>query len=499
MPQPTHVHQVNRQERQRPRPENDSFAIPPVFGLGGKSEPALPRGEPNLDVDPMDEIESLIGEAVRVELSEPPTSPQRPQQPQAASPVVPPLNAQFAPRRSAIPEPGAGSQSAAEAAILAAAAATGAQVGRLEDAPAVAPDERPRRRSRVKPMRPRGIPRQFIGMAAAIVLLLAAGFGLYWVIGMVRDDGEAPVLTAEAGPAREPAPVAENSGDAPRSVVFDELDGVSAGADGEQLVPRDQTETATIDTPRVAAADPNETGLANRRVRTVTVRPDGTIVSGDDAVAGAQELPVARPNVPTIPGAENQTPDLLSPLSASGNTTPGSDPIADAIATADVPTDTAPITADGNLVPPAATSDQALLSGAETPTAPGANVLAPIPMPRPVNREALAAANQPTSPVNALSAQPSQPAAPAAAPSNAPAYVQLSSQRSEGEARQSLSDVQARWGGLFGGRPLEIQRANLGDRGVYYRVRLPANSIDEATRVCNSVKANGGDCFAVPG
>ena len=42
-----------------------------------------------------------------------------------------------------------------------------------------------------------------------------------------------------------------------------------------------------------AAANAND-GLANRKVRTVTVRPDGTIVSSDDSVAGAAKLPVDR-------------------------------------------------------------------------------------------------------------------------------------------------------------------------------------------------------------
>ncbi len=66
---------------------------------------------------------------------------------------------------------------------------------------------------------------------------------------------------------------------------------------------------------RALAADEAETtegGLANRKVRTVTVRPDGTIVSGDDAVAGAEALPVDRPNVPAVAGAHRrETPNLL--------------------------------------------------------------------------------------------------------------------------------------------------------------------------------------------
>jgi hypothetical protein len=90
-------------------------------------------------------------------------------------------------------------------------------------------------------------------------------------------------------------------------------------------------------------------------------------------------------------------------------------------------------------------------------------------------------------------------AAPVAAPtSNAAAYVQLSSQRSEKDAATARDDIQRRFGSLFGNSQLEIKRADLGERGIYYRVVLPAQSIQNAGQICSSVKANGGDCF-VPG
>jgi hypothetical protein len=75
--------------------------------------------------------------------------------------------------------------------------------------------------------------------------------------------------------------------------------------------------------------------------------------------------------------------------------------------------------------------------------------------------------------------------------------VQLSSQRTEEAAQQTAVNLQNRYGSLFGGAPLEVQRVDLGDRGVYYRVRVPAQSLDNATQICNSVKANGGDCFTL--
>ncbi len=42
-----------------------------------------------------------------------------------------------------------------------------------------------------------------------------------------------------------------------------------------------------------------------------------------------------------------------------------------------------------------------------------------------------------------------------------------------------------------------IQEADLGERGVWYRLRIsPFDDNGAANDVCNLVKAQGGDCFA---
>jgi len=73
--------------------------------------------------------------------------------------------------------------------------------------------------------------------------------------------------------------------------------------------------------------------------------------------------------------------------------------------------------------------------------------------------------------------------------------VQLASQRSEEAARQSAQAIATRYGVLFGGASLEIQRVDLGERGIYYRVLVPANSRESASNICTNVKAAGGDCI----
>ncbi|HEV7278349.1 MAG TPA: SPOR domain-containing protein [Devosiaceae bacterium] len=525
--------QPARQEpRQEPKLEGgDRFSVAPVFGLGS----GQPRQDPpaDHDTDPMAEIENLIGEAVRVQMADPEPSPpqeREPRQAQQPPPVVPPLTTGFAPRRAGLKDVESRARSA-EAAILAAAAATGAEVGRVE--PSVGGGDAPYRRSKVKAPNTRsfGGMRQYLGMGVALVLLLAAGFGLYWVLGMGRGDPDsAPVLTADTSPVKEePAAPAADTAEVPRSVVFDEIDGVAGNDEAETLVSRDETaDTPITEVARVEEPEVTESGLANRRVRTVTVRPDGTIVSADEAVAGTEALPVDRPNVPDLPGLSEQPNGLLAATSDAPLVAPtpaedaataaadaaatgaAEDPIAALVAgtaTATGATELPEIDANGE------TSEVAALDREpDEPVVFDGSLAAPTPAPRPTDRSRLAGAGQAaastpatTATANAPASLPlvsltgDQSAATPAPPVDANAYVQLASLPSEGEARSQVNAMQSRWGNLFGGQSLVVQRAELGGGRVTYRLRLPTGSLQEATQICASIKANGGDCFATNG
>ncbi|MEO6015101.1 MAG: SPOR domain-containing protein [Devosia sp.] len=525
-------------------PESDRFAISPGVGLNMKpaatqplSVPAQRAPEPaprpaRDESDPMSEIESLIGEAVRVELSAP--GPVRVQaapmqmapqiaphvefeseedleeeihaRPQASSaPVVPPLNTQFAPRRSGLKDDIG--HSGAEEAILAAAAATGAQVDRID--PPIG-DESPYRRLKVKPAKSSfasGGMRQYVGMAVAGTLLLAAGLGLYWVLNMgrtanVNTAASAPQLTADATPVKEvPKIAAATETDTARSPVLEQMGGTSAATSAEQLVSTDETSSGAPVTRDVTAAagEDTEGGLANRKVRTVTVRPDGTIVSGDDAVAGAEELPVDRPNVPSVPSTE--TTNLLGDTTQVAMT----DPVAGgtALTLGTVPTADAAVTGitelqpvfDPTIVAPKpltfpARSAQVTAFAAEEPT--------------PVTAE-VTGATTPNGQIDLLSGGNTEPTRVAAVEptpiraSNAAAYVQLSSSPSEADAKSSLRGLNSRFGSLFGGNELIVQSADLGQKGTWYRVKLPAASLGEAQKICQQIKSNGGDCIVSGG
>ena len=501
------------------RPDHDRFRVPPVFGLGSAvptpaapvvsapvvpaparqpSAPVVTAPQPsagsNVAPDPIDEIESLIGRAMRVEFDLPEDQARQAEAevaPVATRPAPSPALRSLA--TPVLPNRDAENFSVADQTIFAAAHATGAKVGWVND-PVPADPEPQSYSAAPRQRRAMGMSRALAGPLVAITLLLAAGFGLYWVLGLGgREEGPAPLLTADTAPVKEAAPVvAADDAAATQSVVFNEMDGGTPSAD-EQLVSRDQTDVNEV-TQVAATTDTSEEGLANRKVRTVKVRPDGTIVSGDDSVAGSAILPVDRPNVPTVPGAQTATPELLANIEpaateATATTTPvATAPAADPVASV-VPVE------PGSTVPAVDLAGTAISGKSAT-----------IPLMRPTGLRlastAPAAADIATATVAPVAEAVPSVTVPgatevAALGDTAPAYVQLASQRSEADARQSAQNMVTRYGPLFGGANLEVQRVDLGAKGIYYRVRVPAQSMEQANVICTNVKAAGGDCFTM--
>ena len=71
--------------------------------------------------------------------------------------------------------------------------------------------------------------------------------------------------------------------------------------------------------------------------------------------------------------------------------------------------------------------------------------------------------------------------------------VQVSSQMSEADAQTSYRALQGKYPSVLGSQPLVVKRVDLGEKGVYYRAFAgPFGSVDQATQVCNSLKAAGG-------
>lgn len=85
----------------------------------------------------------------------------------------------------------------------------------------------------------------------------------------------------------------------------------------------------------------------------------------------------------------------------------------------------------------------------------------------------------------------------AATPSRrgAAAFLQLTSQRSEAEAKAAFNALRGRYSSIIGDRQPIIRRADLGDKGIYYRAQIGPVDAAEADRQCNEIKAVGGQCF----
>ncbi len=121
----------------------------------------------------------------------------------------------------------------------------------------------------------------------------------------------------------------------------------------------------------------------------------------------------------------------------------------------------------------------------------------PVAAPPPVRAAAPADPNAPLSLVPQSAARPvattrvtSAPASPEGAYS-----VQVTSQRSEAEAQTAYRSLQSKFPEILGARQAFIRRADLGERGIYYRAQVgPFATSEQASELCSSLRAAGGQC-----
>jgi len=299
------------------------------------------------------------------------------------------------------------------------------------------------------------------GMATVIVVLAlavlgtGAAFAYRTYVGSTRS-GEPPIIKAEAGPTKiVPAP-ADGTGKVP--------DRMAAGDGTEQIVPREE-----------APVDVNKSG--GPRVVFPPLNPNGNPPSAASAAPGTP--PPASGGNGTLP---NNEPRKIKTLTVRGDQPDG----------AAVPVTAAP--------PPAAKPAPAARTAAapspaatrNPPSAANASANAPLslapqgaqPAPAPDARTRVAATN----PVQAAPA-------PSGGGGSGGYLVQVSSQRNEADAQASYKALQGKFPAVLGSRAPLIKRADLGDKGVYYRAMVgPFVSPDEASQFCGSLKTAGGQC-----
>lgn len=139
--------------------------------------------------------------------------------------------------------------------------------------------------------------------------------------------------------------------------------------------------------------------------------------------------------------------------------------------------------------PPPRVAPQRVTIGQPPPAAMPAQVNEPPPVRRSPPAQV---AKAPPPPV-ARAASPPPPTANTGA-----GYVAvLSSQKSRMDALKAFADLQQKYGDALSGRVPDVQEANLGEKGIWYRVVVgPPASRDAANGVCSQLKTAGyGHCW----
>ena len=332
---------------------------------------------------------------------------------------------------------------------------------------------------RNRPVRGR---RGLILASVAGIAVLIGGIGYHFLGG--SGSGEPVVIRADNQPIKVQP---ENPGGATvpnqDKAVYDRVAGtlpnnpeqkalISSGEEPVDLGAQDNDAGANdFPEPNQTAEAPSNSGqdaplIQPREVETMIVRPDGTIVQAQQPAPAPQ---------PTVPANPTNLANNDAPIAPPADT----DEIA-ALAAGNAPQEPAVNTP---AVPPVA--------AAQTPAAP---VRAPVVPSRP--------AEQPTNIVGNVP-QRTQAQAPAAAPvapqvasaAGGGYFIQIASQPSAELAQKSYANMAQRYGSVIGGRAVDIKRADIPNKGTYYRVRVQAGSKDDANALCGRFKTAGGSCF----
>jgi hypothetical protein len=414
----------------------------------------------------------------------------------------------------------------------------------------------------------------YLMAGTAAVLLLAGAGGLYAWLGSgavgTLTSGEPQVIAADKTPVKI---VPENPGG--KSVpnqdkaVYDRVAGngvedpkqpslISSEEEPVDVVQRTlipenlplEGESESMATPVGETADPrllpdgqpqqaaaeDPATITPRKVRTMIVRPDGTLVAQEVPAEPAAATPApAETAAVTQPASSPDAPVLAAPSVPSANAadgvktvdtrvvTPGATNDAAAPATAPAaPAETAQDVTELASASPAtvealAAADTAATPAATTePAAPAtteaAAPRAPIPTSRPADqpvnvvgtvtergnlRPAQPAASAPAEPAaEVASATPAAatPAPAAAAPAGSYG-IQIASLPSEADAQKSYRNLSSKFGSVLGGKPWEVRQADIPGKGTFYRVRIVAGSKADAVALCEQYRSAGGSCI----
>lgn len=301
------------------------------------------------------------------------------------------------------------------------------------------------------------------------------------------------------------------------------------------------TAAQTAETSPTLTGTQNSPTIAPRKVKTMIVRADGTLVQREDAPASgtgntgqdkpvdvalanpSQQNEVAEKTRVPLPGeaaANVDNTQKQAPLAQTTATTPAAVDALSSEQTTAGKNDTR-LATNGNSASETGTSADSVLdaANADVPlTVPARKVKttttilgkAPVPTTRPAdqpvnvvgtvteNGNVVANAAQDKTSKQAQASnveEPVQVASVQPVASGGSYGMQVASFPSEDEAKRAVAGLKSKYGGFLAGQGLEIRKAEIPGKGTRYRVRVPVGSKDAAAALCVKYRSAGGSCL----
>ncbi|MBB3658498.1 hypothetical protein FHX15_003745 [Rhizobium sp. BK650] len=396
--------------------------------------------------------------------------------------------------------------------------------------------------------------RRLLAAAAVLVVFAGGAYGVYsWVSNgpglSIVSSGEPRVIAADKDPVKV---VPENPGGktVPNQdkAVYDRVAGAAEQPKQKALVSSDEAPVDVVQrtlTPEVspeddegsadpvmptavgetqdprllpdrnaasdaaAAGDDAAPSVSPRKVRTMIVKPDGTLVAREEPAPAEKSAP-ANEVASATPGPQPAaTPSAASFPASTGNHAASSAVPPVGAQPASQPAQTTAKVSEANV----ANANQAnppVRAVKTTPVADAASAAttdtAPVPTARPADQSVNVVGTvtengnvRPTPPQKPTQVASVAPAAAAAQPASVAAAggygIQIASLPSEDEAKKSYAGLLKKFAGVLSGRAYEIRKADIAGKGTFYRVRIPAGSKDEAAALCEQYRSAGGSCL----
>lgn len=248
--------------------------------------------------------------------------------------------------------------------------------------------------------------------------------------------------------------------------------------------------------------------VSPRKVRTMIVKPDGSIVAREvsEPETTAPQTSEAAPQA--LAAASSQDAAAAVPVAGGEAAETAASTETQAESQEQAAATETPAT-EGTLAPVRVVTTQPIRPVANAPVPQGRPADQPVNVVGTVSQAGRVGAAPATTTAPTATAAPVAPAPVAPAPvevasapqAAAPAanpggyYVQIASQPTVEGAQASWQTLSNRYSSVLGGRGVDIQRADIPGKGVFHRVRVPAGTRDQANALCTRYKAAGGSCF----